>query len=110
MAQPSMCEQDGLKPSGGDTFTARRDECFYLDVVTFQVTQTLFRIPRYAFEGGSAVFASMFTLPPGTGQDTEGCSDEHPIVLEGATDDEFRQFLRILLPRHAGVQFGIFGF
>ncbi|KAI5890119.1 uncharacterized protein SCHCODRAFT_02630911 [Schizophyllum commune H4-8] len=100
MAQPSIHEQNSVLQCG-EASASRRDDTFYLDVVTFRVSDTLFRVPRYAFEGGSAVFASMFTLPPGQGLDTEGCSDEHPVVLEGATDEEFRQFLRILLPRNA---------
>ncbi|KAI5835425.1 hypothetical protein K523DRAFT_347218 [Schizophyllum commune Tattone D] len=100
MAQPTIHEQT-LVSQCGEAIAPRRDDTFYLDVVTFRVSNTLFRVPRYAFEGGSAVFASMFTLPPGQGQDTEGCSDEHPVVLEGATDEEFRHFLRILLPRNA---------
>ncbi|KAL1659816.1 hypothetical protein GGF50DRAFT_130765 [Schizophyllum commune] len=97
---PTIHEQT-LVSQCGEAIAPRRDDTFYLDVVTFRVSNTLFRVPRYAFEGGSAVFASMFTLPPGQGQDTEGCSDEHPVVLEGATDEEFRHFLRILLPRNA---------
>ncbi|KAL1678998.1 hypothetical protein EV122DRAFT_289892 [Schizophyllum commune] len=97
---PTIHEQTSVSQCGEAT-APRRDDTFYLEVVTFRVSSTLFRVPRYAFEGGSAVFASMFTLPPGQGQDTEGCSDEHPVVLEGATDEEFRQFLRILLPRNA---------
>lgn len=122
MAQPTIHEQTSVSQCG-EAAAPRRDDTFYLDVVTFrvrrllstsssyeftltcfQVSNTLFRVPRYAFEGGSAVFASMFTLPPGQGQDTEGCSDEHPVVLEGATDEEFRQFLRILLPRRVVLQ------
>ena len=93
MAQPTIHEQTSVSQCG-EAAAPRRDDTFYLDVVTFrvrrllstsssyeftltcfQVSNTLFRVPRYAFEGGSAVFASMFTLPPGQGQDTEGCSE-----------------------------------
>ncbi|TRM68981.1 hypothetical protein BD626DRAFT_472542, partial [Schizophyllum amplum] len=103
MALSTIEEQDALLEikKSSDMPVPSRDNDFYLDLVTFQVTTTLFRVPRYAFEAGSAVFASMFSLPPGQGQDTEGCSDQHPVVLEGATADEYRQFLRILLPRNA---------
>jgi hypothetical protein len=40
----------------------------------------------------------MFALPVGEGVDVDGSSDERPLRLEGYLAEDFRQFLRVLVP------------
>jgi hypothetical protein len=40
----------------------------------------------------------MFTLPAGHGAQTEGRSDENPIVLEGVSSVDFQALLKVLHP------------
>lgn len=39
----------------------------------------------------------MFALPAAPGNDLEGTSDEHPLVLESIEERDFRPFLRVML-------------
>ncbi|KAH8111837.1 hypothetical protein DFH11DRAFT_551963 [Phellopilus nigrolimitatus] len=71
----------------------RRDDRFYLSLITFQVENCLFRVPRDAFEEQSGVFRGMFAVPT-VGQ--EGDSDDNPIHLEGIKEAAFRNFLEVL--------------
>ena len=43
----------------------------------------------------SEVFRDMFHIP---NQLQEGANDANPVVLEGVTEDEFRNLLRVLMP------------
>ena len=64
---------------------------------------TLFRVSRMLIEKGSTVFKTMFSLPQGDddgGNQHEGHSDAHPIVLPGVTADEFRDFLKVLYAKY----------
>jgi len=65
-----------------------------------QVEDRLFCVPRYEFVQSSEVFADMFLLPPGPGENTEGQDREHPIVLEGYKKDEFTSLLKVMYPRY----------
>ncbi|KAJ6564345.1 hypothetical protein B0H19DRAFT_1140844 [Mycena capillaripes] len=71
---------------------------YYLDSITFQVEDRLFKVPRYHFERNSEIFASIFTLPV-TG-DVEGGSDQKPIKLEGISSVDFERLLVVLYPLH----------
>lgn len=55
----------------------------------------LFKVPRRKFEDGSEVFRDMFAMPPGDGV-AEGQTDEHPLLLESISTDEFRSLLRAM--------------
>ena len=55
----------------------------------------LFKVPRRKFEDGSEVFRDMFAMPPGNGV-AEGQTDEHPLLLESISTDEFRSLLRAM--------------
>ncbi|KAJ6456079.1 hypothetical protein C8R45DRAFT_580814 [Mycena sanguinolenta] len=75
-----------------------RDQDYYFETITFKVEDTIFNVPRYHFERSSEIFATMFTLPAGDGVQTEGQSDENPIVLEGVSSVCFRALLKVLYP------------
>lgn len=55
-------------------------------------------MPRIYFERQSDVFKGMFTCPSGSQVAPEGASDERPIHLEGVKKNDFRTFLRVLIP------------
>ncbi|KAF7356248.1 hypothetical protein MVEN_00956300 [Mycena venus] len=44
---------------------SQRDDNYYLETITFQVQNRLFKVPRYHFEHCSEIFATTFTLPSG---------------------------------------------
>ncbi|KAF5365175.1 hypothetical protein D9758_005360 [Tetrapyrgos nigripes] len=79
--------------------TPRRDDVYYWELVTFQVEDLLFRVPRHHFQKKSHVFRDMFALPQGD-QEPEGNSDANPIKLEGILATEFTSLLRALYPRY----------
>jgi len=68
--------------------------------VTFKVEDVLFKVPRYLLERNSDTFASLFTLPVPVSShaQTEGQSDENPIVLEGIRRIDFEWLLTVLYP------------
>ncbi|SJL01258.1 uncharacterized protein ARMOST_04576 [Armillaria ostoyae] len=74
-----------------------RDKDFYLEYVVFLAENTLFNVPRYHFENFSEVFTTMYTLPHGDSLNADGSSDEHPLVLQGVTAQEFRSLLNVML-------------
>ncbi|KAI6046298.1 hypothetical protein EDC04DRAFT_2598114 [Pisolithus marmoratus] len=47
------------------------DDEFYMKLVTFQVEDCLFRVPRHTLEAQSPVFNDMFAFPPPPGVDVE---------------------------------------
>ncbi|KAJ7210502.1 hypothetical protein GGX14DRAFT_625811, partial [Mycena pura] len=79
-----------------------RHQKYYLDCtsVIFKVEDVLFKVPRYLLERNSDTFASLFTLPAPAGShaQTEGQSDENPIVLEGISSIDFQWLLTVLYP------------
>jgi hypothetical protein len=57
----------------------------------------LFRVHKRVLVGsGSNAFASMFSLPQS--QDSEGQTNEKPIVLNGDNAEQFEALMRILYP------------
>ncbi|KAI1788629.1 hypothetical protein LXA43DRAFT_974680 [Ganoderma leucocontextum] len=60
-----------------------------------------FKVPRRKFEEGSEVFRDMFAVPPGDNV-VEGQTDEHPLLLESISMDEFRSLLRVMFRPHYG--------
>ncbi|KAJ7125209.1 hypothetical protein C8R44DRAFT_782592 [Mycena epipterygia] len=79
------------------TWSACRDQDYYLETVVFQVQSTLFRVPRYQFERHSEIFAATFTLPQAGGI-SEGSEDKNPIKLEGISHLDFQRLLKVLYP------------
>ncbi|SJK98059.1 uncharacterized protein ARMOST_01316 [Armillaria ostoyae] len=77
--------------------TPIHDEVFYWRNVVFLVEETLFNVPRYHFENFSEVFKTMFSLPQSDNVTVDGSSDEHPLVLQGVTAQEFRSLLSAML-------------
>jgi hypothetical protein len=62
-----------------------------------KVGEKLYKIYKRMLIGSeSSVFASMFSLPQS--QNTEGQTDEKPIVLEGENPEQFEALMRILYP------------
>ncbi|KAJ6481264.1 hypothetical protein C8R47DRAFT_1218436 [Mycena vitilis] len=75
-----------------------RDDTYYLDSITFQVEDRLFKVPRYQFEQNSEIFGGTFTLPQGPDL-VEGESDEKPLLLAGISSVDFKRLLKVLYPR-----------
>ncbi|KAI8974157.1 hypothetical protein BD414DRAFT_524925 [Trametes punicea] len=82
----------------------RRDSEFYCRDVVFRVEETLFRVSRRPFEDNTSAFQTMFSLPSlDHARGAEGTSDDHPIRIQGVTEDEFRALLYVLFPTSYGV-------
>lgn len=76
-----------------------KDDEFYMTLVTLQVEDRLFKVPRRILEAQCPVFRDMFSFPPPLDAEVEGSSDEHPIVLpEPVKAEDFRRLLKVLLP------------
>lgn len=61
-----------------------------------KVEDTLFKLPKTYFRT-SSVFATIFTLPPGSEQDVEG-TDAKPFVLHGINLVDFESLLKVMYP------------
>ncbi|OBZ75083.1 hypothetical protein A0H81_05027 [Grifola frondosa] len=82
----------------------KRDEIFYFRDVVFLVDGVLFKVPRRNFEENSEVFWTMYTLPPVAGV-PDGSDDEHPLLLERISAEDFRCLLRIMFaPKYSDNQ------
>ncbi|KAF9025622.1 hypothetical protein BDP27DRAFT_1307336 [Rhodocollybia butyracea] len=80
--------------------TAMRSSSFYFDCVVFQVEDVLYKIPRAKLVDESKVFETMFSLPIGEGNASEGTIDENPIHLEQLAKKDWECLLRLLFHRH----------
>ncbi|KAH7912424.1 hypothetical protein BJ138DRAFT_1004506 [Hygrophoropsis aurantiaca] len=94
----------------------RRDETFYFAnvvflvghfkylyatlIVTYQVEDTLFRVPRQPFIDGSYVFRQRLERPVPPRAQEDGSSDENPLRLKSIKHDEFRQLLKVLFQNY----------
>ena len=71
-------------------------------LLCFKVEDTLFCVPRNAFERPNGNFFSdtLFSIPGpgGNGEQMEGHDDKHPILLTGIAKEHFRGFLRVMYP------------
>lgn len=81
-------------PSQDSSSEPRRDNRYYFSdgSCILQVGNTLFNVHRSRLSQDASSFTTLFTLPQGDIPE-EGTSDERPIVLQGDTPDEFRNFL-----------------
>ncbi|KIM36758.1 hypothetical protein M413DRAFT_31388 [Hebeloma cylindrosporum] len=79
-----------------------RDDFYYFQNLVFKVEDTLFCVPRNAFERPNGNFFSdaLFSIPgPGeNGEQIEGRGDKHPLILSGVSKEHFRGFLRVMYP------------
>jgi len=93
--QPPMLD-DGreLTPPGFDApCKAKEDEDYYMNFVTFEVEDRLFRVPTYQFLKESPEFSKECKL---SANDRAG--NGNPIKLEKVSKKDFRNFLKILYP------------
>ncbi|TDL18232.1 hypothetical protein BD410DRAFT_843064 [Rickenella mellea] len=74
-----------------------KDDDYYFSWLVFLVGQRLFNVPRHYFEQ-STVFVDMFKLPSGK-KIEEGTSIQHPIELKNVSVEDFKAFLKLLIPR-----------
>ncbi|KAJ3523349.1 hypothetical protein NM688_g8746 [Phlebia brevispora] len=74
-----------------------RDEAYYMQdgSCVLRVENTLFNIHRTVLAKDNSLFSSMFELPQGE-HETEGLTDDCPIILQGDTVQEFRHLLWVL--------------
>ncbi|KAJ7350784.1 hypothetical protein DFH08DRAFT_741953 [Mycena albidolilacea] len=92
-------EKSDLDPGPRRSRFTQHPRFFFSDgTVIFLVENTLYRVHRYFFERDSAIFATMFSLPPVVGERPEGEVIENPIVLEGVDALDFDRFLSVLYP------------
>ncbi|KAF9494217.1 hypothetical protein BDN71DRAFT_1507930 [Pleurotus eryngii] len=77
----------------------RRNSEFYLDWITFQVEDELFKIPIRCVTFDTEPFKTLSSrsLPSGDGP-VEGMSDEFPIALPDTSKVDFQRLLEVLCP------------
>ncbi|KAJ7180997.1 hypothetical protein C8R46DRAFT_885842 [Mycena filopes] len=73
------------------------DDTYFLETITFQVEDHLFKVPRYHFERNSEIHATALTLPAGNDTASEG-SEQNPVQLEGIKSAEFKALLKAMYP------------
>ncbi|THH26340.1 hypothetical protein EUX98_g7847 [Antrodiella citrinella] len=69
---------------------------FFFEDLYIAIEDHLFKVPRRTFENSSDVFCDMFAVPVPGGQPADGSCTEHPLLLTGATTEEFVQLLKVL--------------
>ncbi|OCH84254.1 hypothetical protein OBBRIDRAFT_799251 [Obba rivulosa] len=79
--------------------TSKHPDFYFTDVV-FLVEGVLFKVHRRNFENDSEIFQTMFSLPVAEGSIPDGSSDEHPLILQGISKDDFVQLLRVMFPHY----------
>ncbi|KAJ3891484.1 hypothetical protein GG344DRAFT_65409 [Lentinula edodes] len=73
-----------------------RSPAFYFDCAIFEVENVLYKIPRARLAEESSLFETMFTLPPGAGNTSEGEDDDHPIHLPQTERKDWECLLKLL--------------
>ena len=68
-------------------------------LLVLKVNGCLFKVPKRNLQEQSEVFRDMFSFPTTTGKEPEGSSVSNPIVLDGISKKDFREFLQVLCPR-----------
>ncbi|KAG2155803.1 uncharacterized protein EDB93DRAFT_1247449 [Suillus bovinus] len=81
-----MVSEESKAPIRDDTYYMSDGSCI------LRVQNTLFKVHRTILSKDQSSFGLMFTLPQGE-ISGEGMSDDHPIVLQGDSAEEFRHFL-----------------
>ncbi|KAF8632111.1 hypothetical protein AX15_002042 [Amanita polypyramis BW_CC] len=82
----------------------KRNNEFYVDCtfVIIRVEDELFKLPRYVFTKHSPVFRDIFDVEVSYSSESNGSSDERPLVLEGIKAPEFIRLLRCIWPTESG--------
>lgn len=77
-----------------------RNDTFYLDSITFQVEDELFKIPiRFISSFKTEPFQTLATRSlPSSDDSTEGMSDENPIILPDTSKVDFQRLLQVICP------------
>ncbi|KAF4600018.1 hypothetical protein EYR40_007124 [Pleurotus pulmonarius] len=77
-----------------------RNNAFYLDTITFQVEDELFKIPiRFISSFKTEPFQTLATRSlPSSDDSTEGMSDENPIILPDTSKVDFQHLLQVICP------------
>ncbi|KAI0720044.1 hypothetical protein C8T65DRAFT_24056 [Cerioporus squamosus] len=84
-----------------DAYRVRHAHLYFEDepgALVFQVERTLFKVHTFFLKRHSLVFATMFTLRPGSGP-AEGASDDHPIVLPDVRAVDFERLMSLFYAR-----------
>ncbi|KAF9268491.1 hypothetical protein L218DRAFT_1072986 [Marasmius fiardii PR-910] len=84
--------------------TLRRDNEFYFDTITFQVDDTIFKVPSQYIHEKSEVFDAGAQI---SAESDEGSSDANPVKLSplphGCNANDFRCLLRIIIALTVGL-------
>ncbi|KAF9457589.1 hypothetical protein BDZ94DRAFT_1314051 [Collybia nuda] len=88
---------DSAIPNGNSDLP-KRDDLHYLEPMTFQVEDSLFKVPQYHFVRESEVFRDMLLLPQPLEGEREGSSDSKPLFLEGVSKIDFQRLLKVMYP------------
>ncbi|RDB27006.1 hypothetical protein Hypma_004969 [Hypsizygus marmoreus] len=100
MQADSNASNPPSRPETPLTQSPQRSETYYLETVTFQVEDTLFKVPKVQFMRGSSIFRAMFSLPQSENGEgyAEGSSDLNPLKLEGVEKVDFERLLKVMYP------------
>jgi len=79
------------------TTSVTESAAYNFTLITFQVNNTLFRVPRQHFERESKILCKMLELPQGVGSQPDGNSDAQPLPLD-VDQEDFQQLLRVMFP------------
>ncbi|KAJ3523532.1 hypothetical protein NMY22_g11398 [Coprinellus aureogranulatus] len=71
---------------------------FCSDIAVFKVENTIFRVLRKGLANASPLFETLFLLP-GVNGESEGQTNDHPIVLESYKACDFDALMRVVYPR-----------
>jgi len=89
-----------LQSNSVNSAVPERDALYYLTPITFQVENSLFKVPRHSFTQNSSIFRDMFSIPQsvdGSSSPPEGSSDSNPVRLP-VNKGDFRRLLEVLYP------------
>ncbi|KIL00189.1 hypothetical protein PAXRUDRAFT_821887 [Paxillus rubicundulus Ve08.2h10] len=93
-SNPSTMDASQLLTLSPQPDVPQRDPKYYMadGSCVLRVANTLFNVHRSILSADSSSFSTLFTLPQGD-IPVEGTSDDNPIILQGDTPEEFRNFL-----------------
>jgi len=74
-----------------------KDEDYYLEPMFILVEDTMFQVPKCHFTNIS-IFSTMFSLPSPKENEIEGLSEKLPLALRQISKQDFKSFLKVLIP------------
>ncbi|KLO04673.1 hypothetical protein SCHPADRAFT_1003234 [Schizopora paradoxa] len=83
-----------------DSSSLEEDDLFHCTLLSIQVENRIFRVPKELLETSSSVFKDMFGLPVRKNEAPDGERDSAPLTLEGIKKEDFRAFLSVLSSLH----------